>query len=275
MKRFLFLGALLVLAASATAATLAAQKPTATTAAPTKVTICHKTDSDDNPWRRIVISSRAVSKPSSAAGKTFYGHLRHIGDAIVIGTAACPSASATPAPSTTAPARITICHKTGSSSNPYRRITISSRGVTNPNSQSGRVLRGHARHAGDILMPGATACPSGTPTGGEVGLSATLQPVQYASGSGTASVTIRLGRNELCHTLTVTGLTDVTEAHIHRVSTQAIVVPLSTPTSGSSNGCATVERDLLREIQTTPGAFYVNVHTATYPNGQVQGALTR
>jgi hypothetical protein len=137
-------------------------------------------------------------------------------------------------------------------------------------------MRGHTRHAGDLLLPGASACPPGSSSGGQTDrLSATLQPVQGASGSGTASFTIRLGQNELCYTLTVTGLTDVTGAHIHRTPTGAIVVPLTTPTSGSSNGCATVERDLLREIVTTPGVFYVNVHSTAYPDGQVQGTLAR
>jgi hypothetical protein len=133
------------------------------------------------------------------------------------------------------------------------------------------------RHTGDLLMPGATACPSGTSGDGETSrLSATLQPVPPATtGGGTASFTIRLGQNELCYTLSVTGLTDVTAAHIHRASTGAVEVPLATPTSGSSSGCVTVDRDLLREIQTTPGAFYVNVHTTAFPDGHVRGTLSR
>ena len=47
--------------------------------------------------------------------------------------------------------------------------------------------------------------------------------MQGATGSGTATVRVRLGVS-LCYTLTVNGLKDVTAAHIHRVSTSAIVV---------------------------------------------------
>ena len=243
-------------------------------AAPSKLTICHETGSASNPWRRITVSSLAMANPKSKSGKTLRSHLRHTGDAVVTGTAACPSASATPAPTSTPATRITICHKTGSNSTPYRRITISSRAVTNPSSESGKILRGHTRHTGDLLMPGVTPCPSGTQTGQGVKLSANLQPVQGATGSGTASLTIRTGLARLCHTLTVSGLTNVSAAHIHLVSSGAVVVPLTTPTTGTSSGCATVEKALLQQIVRNPGAYYVNVHTQAFPNGQVQGTLS-
>jgi hypothetical protein len=254
------------------------QKPTTQTVTPpSKITICHKTGSDSNPWRRITVSSRAMTNPNSKSGRTLRGHLRHTGDAIVVGTAACPSPTATPAPASTPATKITICHKTGSSTTPYRRITVSSRAVTNPNSPAGKTLRGHMGHAGDILLPGASACPPGTQTN-QSKLTANLQPVTTppgASGSGSATVTIRLGTSTLCHTLTVSGLVDVQAAHIHRGSTGAVVVPLTTPTTGTSSGCGTVEKALLQEIVKSPGAFYINVHTLTYPNGQIRGDLSR
>jgi hypothetical protein len=130
------------------------------------------------------------------------------------------------------------------------------------------------RHSGDLLLPGANACPGGTNNAG-IRMTANLQPVQGATGSGTASLRANMGAGTLCYTLTVTGLTNVTAAHIHRLSTTAIVVPLNAPTTGTSTGCATVARDLLREIVNNPGGFYVNVHTMTFPNGQVQGTLSR
>jgi hypothetical protein len=257
-------------------ATAAAQGQEARTVAPpSKITICHDTGSASNPWRRISVSGRAVTNPTSKSGRLLRGHLRHTGDAIVVGTAACPAAALTPAKTNTPASKITICHKTDSTTNPYRRITISSRAVTNPNSPSGKVLRGHMGHTGDLLMPGAAACPPGTPTDQGVKLAASLQPVQGATGSGNATVTIRLGQSSLCHTLTVNGLVDVTAAHIHRVSTQAVVVPLTTPTNRTSSGCGTALKALLQEIARSPGAFYVNVHTSTFPNGQVQGTLSR
>ena len=248
---------------------------TRTVAAPSKLTICHETGSASNQFRRITLSSRAMANPKSQSGKMLRAHLRHTGDAVVVGTAACPSASVTPAPTSAPATKITICHKTGSTSSPYRRITISSRAVTNPSAASGKLLRGHMQHTGDLLMPGVTPCPPGTQTGQGVKLSANLQPVPGAmSGSGTASLTIRVGLARLCHTLTVSGLTNVTAAHIHLALTGADVVTLTTPTTGTSSGCATVERSLLQQIVRNPAAYYVNVHTGTFPNGQVQGTLS-
>ena len=247
---------------------------TRTAAAPSKLTICHKTESASNQWRRITVSSRAMANPTSKSGKVLRAHLRHVGDAVVAGTGPCPAVQATPAPTGTTPTKLTICHRTGSDANPYRRITISSRAVTNPTSRSGKLLRGHMRHAGDIVMPGVTPWPSSSSQTG-VKLSATLAPVQGATGSGTGSITIRLGQSRLCSALTVSGLTNVTSAHIHLVSTGAVVVPLTAPISGTATGCLTVERALLRSILRTPGAHYINVHTEAHPNGQVQGTLSR
>jgi hypothetical protein len=252
------------------------QAPTSVAASAGKVTICHKTGSATNTFRRITVSSKAVTSPNSSSGRLLRAHIMHTGDAIVIGTGACPSASATPSPTSTPPSKITICHKTGSSTNPFRRITVSSRAVTNPKSASGKVLRGHMGHIGDMLLPGANACPAGAPKPSQgVKLTADLQPVSGASGSGTATVTIHTGKGELSFTLTVTGLTNVTAAHIHRVSTSAIVVPLTAPTSGTSSGTVTVDKTLLKEIAATPSAFYVNVHTTVFPGGQIRGNLTK
>ena len=137
------------------------------------------------------------------------------------------------------------------------------------------------RHTGDLMFPGVVAatCPSTTTTGGGgnqgVRLTATLTPVSPATtGSGTATVTIRVGSGQLCYTLNVTGLTNVTAAHIHRASTGDVVIPLTAPTTGSSSGCITVDKTLLQEVVKTPSAFYVNVHTQSFPNGQIRGTLT-
>lgn len=275
MKRlFVAITAVSVILAGLAVAAQGREAATQTVTPPSKITICHKTGSESNPWRKITVSSRARTNPNSKSGQLLRGHMRHTGDAIIMGAAACPSANLTPAPTNTPATKITICHKTGSATNPYRRITISSRAVTNPNSPAGKTMRAHMGHTGDMLMPGATACPSGTQTD-QAKLTARLQAVQGATGSGNASFTIRMGGTELCYTLTVTGLTDVTAAHIHRGSTGAVVVPLTTPTSGTASGCTTVAKALLQEIVRSPGAFYVNVHTSTHPNGQVQGALSR
>jgi hypothetical protein len=81
--------------------------------------------------------------------------------------------------------------------------------------------------------------------------------------------------SRLCSTLTVTGVANVTAAHINRVSTGADVVSLTAPTTGTASGCTTVAKALLQEIVRNPDAFNVSVETSTYPNGQVQGTLNK
>jgi hypothetical protein len=127
-----------------------------------KVTICHKTDAGT--FRRISVSAHAAANLSSQAGRSLRKDLRHTGDVIVVGDAPCPSASTTPSASSTPPPKILICHKTHSAHHPYARITVSSRSILNPMAHSGKLLRGHLRHAGDIFMPGGSSCPTG-PTG--------------------------------------------------------------------------------------------------------------
>jgi hypothetical protein len=56
-----------------------------------------------------------------------------------------------------------------------------------------------------------------------------------------------------------------------------VVIPLTPPaqgTGGTSSGCASgVSASLLRSIRSTPTGFYVNVHTAAFPDGAVRGQL--
>jgi CHRD domain len=266
MKHILILLVTLALAAASGAfATQPRAGPAHATAVPTRVTICHATGSTTNPYRRITVARGALLGPTARA------HVRHAGDLLLAGSVACPSETVATAENAS---RITICHRTGSTTNPYRRIMISTNAWLNP--RTGAAARGHMRHTGDFAIVGAAPCPTEPLSApGGVRLTANLQPVQGATGSGTFAGTIRLGRGELCYTLRVSGLTSVTAAHIHRGSTGAIVVPLTTPTAGSSSGCADVAASLLQEILQRPGAFYVNVHTSSFPDGQVRGDLQR
>ncbi|MFC7597012.1 CHRD domain-containing protein [Terrabacter sp. GCM10028922] len=96
-------------------------------------------------------------------------------------------------------------------------------------------------------------------------------------GAGTAHVWVTPGLDEICYDLTVTGLADVTLAHIHvgaATENGPVVVPLQAPTSGSSGGCVSVNRDLAVAIVSQPSAYYVNVHTLEFPGGAVRGQLS-
>ncbi|WP_189073502.1 hypothetical protein [Deinococcus sedimenti] len=125
-----------------------------------KINICHRTGSSTNPYNLISVSRSALDAHS--------GH----GDIIPAPEGGCPTTAGdatqpSPAPVQPAPApgqpeptppgdgndKVSICHKTGSDSNPYNLITVSR-----------SALDAHSGH-GDIIPAPAEGCPTGTPPG--------------------------------------------------------------------------------------------------------------
>lgn len=97
-------------------------------------------------------------------------------------------------------------------------------------------------------------------------------------GSGTAQLTLNSGQEEICFTLSVTGIAPATAAHIHLGGADEpgpVVVPLPAPTDGSSSGCVAVDRDLVKDIRKNPADYYVNVHNMPFPGGALRGQLSK
>jgi hypothetical protein len=97
-------------------------------------------------------------------------------------------------------------------------------------------------------------------------------------GTGTATITLNPGQSEVCFELTVANIAPATAAHIHEASAGVpgpIVVGLAPPTSGSSTGCVSADRELVGDIIQNPSAYYVNVHNADFPAGAVRGQLSK
>ena len=153
--------------ASTTTTTVAvATSPTTTTTVVSRrITICHATSSRTNPYVAVTVDINGLN-----------GHGDHTGDIIPAPTAGCSRAAVTAATSTTsttiastttagrgrpgattttaAPTttlperqRITICHATKSSTNPYVEITVDLNG-----------LNGHGDHGDDIIPAPAGGC---------------------------------------------------------------------------------------------------------------------
>lgn len=100
-------------------------------------------------------------------------------------------------------------------------------------------------------------------------------------GSGTASLRLNPGQEEVCFEISVSNITlPATGAHIHVGSASQsgpVVVGLVAPgTSGTSSGCVPATRELILAIIQEPENYYVNVHTLPlYGAGAVRGQLSK
>jgi hypothetical protein len=191
---------------------------------------------------------------------------------IIVGLATLVGYSSSQAAPPT-PKKHVVCHSTGSAKKPYRKIVVGTRAA----------LKAHLAHPGDIVDPAGGVCPTQSLTALRGGrpISTTLAPVAPNTvGAGSFVARSNIGQGRICWSLTVTGLSDVTAAHIHYLNgplATQIAVPLALPTpfTGSATGCATVLRALVKQILVHPENFYVNVHTTTYPGGAISGTLAK
>ena len=105
------------------------------------------------------------------------------------------------------------------------------------------------------------------------------QETTGATGGGSGFFSYTINGTELCYTLEVRGLTATpVAAHIHiapRHVAGPVVIPLLPPpgATGSVSACTTGSSDDLAAIVADPRTWYVNVHTPTFPGGEVRGQL--
>jgi len=99
--------------------------------------------------------------------------------------------------------------------------------------------------------------------------------------TGTAVVTVNPGRQEVCWSVSVTNVDlPIAAAHIHVGAADTFGSPVVfllpsgvTDADGSFSGCTTVSRELAFQLLLSPENYYVNVHTALFPNGAARGQL--
>ena len=125
---------------------------------------------------------------------------------------------------------------------------------------------GHTLFA--VLAGGNEVSPNGQAAAGD------------PDGQGSATVILHPTTRTLCYGVLVHGIDTPVAAHIHNAPAGRngpIVVPLTPPAQGNpgnASGCiANLDPALLAAIEQNPGAFYVNVHTAAFPEGAARGQL--
>ena len=108
--------------------------------------------------------------------------------------------------------------------------------------------------------------------------SATEVPANTSAGKGSADIDYDAGTKKLSWKLTYSGLTGpATMAHFHgpaevgKNAAVVVVIPnaTSSPTEGSTTLTDAQAADLLA------GKYYVNVHTAANPGGEIRGQVTK
>lgn len=95
---------------------------------------------------------------------------------------------------------------------------------------------------------------------------------------GNASISLDASHDQVCYTIEVSGLQNVTGAHIHKGDvgkSGPVVIPLAAPKNGTANGCVQADPKLIDQMSKDPGSFYVNVHDQEYPAGAIRGQLRR
>ncbi|HVQ09815.1 MAG TPA: CHRD domain-containing protein [Allosphingosinicella sp.] len=127
-----------------------------------------------------------------------------------------------------------------------------------------------------------TGCMAG-PGNQRATLAVTMNGIQEVpgpgdpDGSGTVEVRVVPATGEVCWNLYARGIDAATAAHLHRGAAGVAGPPvliLTTPdAAGRSQGCATVDQALARQLSLRAHDFYVNVHTASHPAGAIRGQL--
>ena len=98
--------------------------------------------------------------------------------------------------------------------------------------------------------------------------------------TGSATVNVDVTKGEVCYEVNVQKIDRPTGMHIHEAEAGKsgdVVVPLTTPTASdtTTTGCANADAALLGRLTANPGNFYVNVHSAAYPQGAARGQLSQ
>ena len=120
------------------------------------------------------------------------------------------------------------------------------------------------------------AVSAGTKTFTATLLGSNEVPKGASKGSGKAVVTLNAGTGKVCWTFSsLKGISKVNASHIHKApkgKSGPVVVPFFTGAL-KTKGCVKASKSLIKAIEKSPSAYYVNIHTAKYPAGAIRGQL--
>ena len=130
--------------------------------------------------------------------------------------------------------------------------------------------------AGAVGGPLAVTGVAGAATKLEASLSGQKEIPEAGDGSGTAQLTLKPDKGEICFRITLERVGTAAAGHIHKGGPSTagpITVPLFEEATRRPSGCASAKKSVIRAIRRRPSRYYVNVHTANYPAGAARGQL--
>jgi hypothetical protein len=124
-----------------------------------------------------------------------------------------------------------------------------------------------------VLAPGGTAVAATTLT---AKLSGQAEVPKAGDGSGTARITLKGRKKQICFNITLQNVGTTVRGHIHKGGPGVagpIFVTLYMSATTHPVGCASASRRKIRKIRLHPRRYYVNVHTTQFPAGAARGQL--
>jgi hypothetical protein len=99
-------------------------------------------------------------------------------------------------------------------------------------------------------------------------------PKAAPNGKGTVKITIA-GAKVCWKFVSVGGIDKPVVAHIHKGTSTTAAGPVVVPLGGkyAASGCIASTAAIVKGIEANPKGYYVNIHTAKYPNGAMRGQL--
>jgi CHRD domain len=101
-----------------------------------------------------------------------------------------------------------------------------------------------------------------------------------SNGSGRATITLHPATERVCFNISFSGIGRALAGHIHKAP-RGVAGPISISLFDRSSGLTSPARGCvndishrkIRALRSHPGRFYVNVHTAQFPDGAIRGQL--
>ena len=140
----------------------------------------------------------------------------------------------------------------------------------------GFVLPWAAITVGLLAVPTARSASPEPVVAGTLSGSSVVPGPGDTDGRGTITLNLKPETKEICYELTVTGVTDATEARIYKGasgSKGSEVTKLTDNVDEKGNGCVKADSTKISEISSNPAGYYVQVSSKEFKDGAVRGQL--